>query len=85
MHDMTGLQAKAGGEDRAAGRAMADAAAGGFQLRPGRAMDRAAHATAREQMFVGGVDDDIDIERGDVAEMDTHAIGDRLRHRNLLR
>lgn len=36
------------------------------KIRPGRAMDRAVHAAAAAQTFVGGVHDSIDSERRDV-------------------
>ena len=64
---------------------MTDATAGPLQFRPGGPMDRAAHAAAHAEMLVGGVDDDIDIKRGDIPDMHGHTIGGSLRHRNLLR
>jgi hypothetical protein len=40
-------------------------------------MDRAIHAAASEQRLVGGVDDRVDVERGDVAFDDLDMHGDR--------
>ena len=47
------------------------------QLRPRRAMDGAIDATAAEQRRIGGVDDGVDIEFGDVAGDDAEPRGRR--------
>src|SRR3989338_3275952 len=60
-------QAIAFGELRLARLAAAQQAAFLQQLRAGGAVDRPVHAPAAEQRGVGGIDDRIDLKRGDVA------------------
>jgi hypothetical protein len=40
----------------------------GKELRPGCTMDCAVHAPAAKQRGIGGIDDNIDVKRSDVAE-----------------
>jgi hypothetical protein len=53
-----------------AGGAAAEAAAFGQQLRPGGAMDCAIDAAAPEQRFIGGVDNGVNVQGGDVGDDD---------------
>ncbi len=48
----------------------AKSAACGEQIRAGGPMDRAIHATAAKKRLIGGVDDGIHAERGDVGNDD---------------
>src|SRR2546427_11407456 len=66
-----------------AGRTAAEPAALLPQARAGCAMDGAVHAAAAEQARVRGVDEGVDVERGDVAAHETHAR--RLAHPSRLR
>jgi len=45
------------------------------QFRPGGALDRAVDATAAEQRLVRGVDNGVELERGDVGDRDFQAGG----------
>ena len=60
------LQREAGRDAGFAGGAAADPDAGRSQFRTRRAMDRAADPAAGRQGFVGGVDDGVYAERGDI-------------------
>lgn len=64
-------QAIAPGELRFTCLAAAQQAALMQQLGAGGTMNRPVHATAAEQRRIGGVDDSIDFERGDVGLYDT--------------
>ena|SRR6266849_3062918 len=66
MDHMPGRQPIAAGDARLAGRTAADLAAFLQQLGPGGAVDRAIDAAAAEESGVGGVDDGVDIELGDI-------------------
>ncbi len=68
MDHMPRLQTIAAGDLGLAGIAAAERLAFAQQFRPRRAMDGAVHAAAAEQRAVGGIDDGIDLERGDVAD-----------------
>src|SRR5947209_12230202 len=70
MDDMARRQLVAAGDLRIAGFAAAQCFTLAQQLLPVGAMDRAIDTAAAEQAFVGGIDDRIDIELGDVAERD---------------
>ena len=50
------------------------------ELRSGGAVDGAVDAAAAEQALIGGVDDGVDVERGDVALDDVDALGHRSLH-----
>jgi hypothetical protein len=39
------------------------------ELRPGCSMNGAAHATPWREAGIGGVDDGVDVERGDIGEL----------------
>ena len=73
MDDVPRGQAVALGDLGVAGLAAVQRAALFQKLRAGRAMDRAIDAAAAQQAFVGGVDDRIDVEPGDVAFDDLEA------------
>ncbi len=60
----------AAGDLGAAGRAAAERAAFVQQVGSGGAMDGAVDAAAAEQRAVGGVDDGVDVKRGDVGDVD---------------
>ncbi len=60
----------AGGEDRPAGRQPRMPPAFFEQLGPGRSMDGAVDAAAAAERFVRGVDDRIDVDRGDAGPDD---------------
>ena len=71
MNDMASRQAIARGQLRIAGLAAMQPAALGKQFRPGGAMDRPIDPTAAaKQRAIGGVDDGIDAQRGDVGDDD---------------
>ena len=63
------------GDLRIAGRATPKLAAFGQKLGPGRAMDRAIDAAPAEQRGVGGVDDGVNAQGGDVRDDDLDARG----------
>ena len=67
MDDMPGEQSMAAGDFGAACRAAAEGAALGQQSGAGGAMNGPVDSAAAEEGLVGGVDDGIDIEAGDVA------------------
>jgi hypothetical protein len=70
VDDVLCLQLMAVGDLGAAGGAAAERATFLQQSRPGGAMDGAVHAAAAEQRAVGGVDDRVNVERGDVGDFD---------------
>src|SRR5258708_12075838 len=70
MDDMQGWQRISQSDLGGAGIATLEGAEFGKKLRPGRAMDRAVHATTAEQRGVGGVDDGVDAQARDVGDDD---------------
>jgi hypothetical protein len=66
MNDMPGRKPVTFGDFGIAGGAAAEAAAFGQKLRSGGAMDGAIDAAAAEQRFIGGVDDGVNAQGGDV-------------------
>src|SRR5262245_13341158 len=74
VNHMPRLEAEAGRDLGLARRATAERGASRFKLGAGRAVDRAVDAATAEQTPIGGVDDGIDIERGDVALDDFDAV-----------
>jgi hypothetical protein len=64
---VTRFQAIAAGDLRLSGRAAAERAAFGQQIGTGGAVNGAVDTAAAEQRFIGGVDDGVDVELGDVA------------------
>ena len=64
---IAGRQIEAGRDLGLAGGAAAERGTRVGQFGPGGAMDGAADPAARRQRLVGGVDDGVDIERGDIA------------------
>jgi hypothetical protein len=58
------------GDPRLPGRAAADRAAFGQQLRSRRTVDGAVDPAAAQQRLVGGIDDGVDFQRGDVGLLD---------------
>ena len=70
MDHMPGFQLVAAGDFRLAGLGAAEASAFGQQFRSGRAMNGAVDATAAQEAAVGGIDDGIHIQGGDVGNND---------------
>jgi hypothetical protein len=70
MNDMPRRQPISQSDFGAAGLAAMERAAFGNKLGPGRAMDRAVHATAAEQRRVRGVDDGVNAQARDVGDND---------------
>ena len=70
VEDEFGGKAEAGSDFRVAGLAAVEMAAGFEKLRAGGAVDGSVYASAAEQRGVGGVDDGIDGELGDVGEVE---------------
>ena len=68
VDDMPGRQPVAARDLGGAGRAAAEGLARRKQFRPGGAMDGTVYTAATQQRRVGGVDDGIDGERGDVGD-----------------
>src|SRR6188472_1569537 len=75
VDDVSGLEAIAAGDLGGAGLAAAQRPALGQKLAARRAMNGAVNAAAAEQRPVGGVDDGIDVERGDVGDADLEPRG----------
>jgi hypothetical protein len=74
VDDVLGGEAIAVGQPSLALRTAADFQALLQQLRPRGAMDRAIDAPAAAHRLIGGVDDGVDLELGDVADEDFHAV-----------
>ena len=74
VNDVAGFQAVAVGEAGLAGGAAADCAALAQQVRAGGAVDGAVDASSAEQGLVGGVDDGVDREGGDVGLLDVDTV-----------
>lgn len=70
MNHITRGQPVTSGDLGVAGVTAAEDAAFGEQFRTGSTMDRTVDAAAAEQRCIGGVDDRIDGERGDVGDDD---------------
>src|SRR5262245_61077408 len=79
MDDVPGLQTIAAGNLGLARGAASERAALREQLRPRRTMDRPVDSATAEQRRIGGVDDGVDVEGGDVGFKDL----DTVRHGNL--
>jgi hypothetical protein len=63
------------GDFGVAGFAAVEGAAFVEQFRPGRTMDRAVHAAAAEQRRIGGVDNGINAQGGDIGDDDFEPCG----------
>src|SRR5262245_16100470 len=75
MDDVTRLQAKARRDLGLARRAAAEQPAGGLQLGARGPMDGAVNPAAAHERAVGGIDDGIDVERGDISLDDVDTLG----------
>src|SRR5262245_66192220 len=71
---MARLEAETGRDLGLARLATAERGASLFKLGAGGAMDRAIDAATAEQAPIGGVDDGVDVERGDIALDDLDAV-----------
>ena len=67
---VTAREAVSEGEFGVAGRTAAQGAAFGQKLRAGGPVDRAVHAATAQKRLIGGVDNGIQAERGDVGDDD---------------
>ena len=76
VDDIAGRQAVAPGDFRLAGRAAVQRAALFQQIGTGRAMDGTIDAAAAQQRFIGGVDDGVQSQRGDVDLTDFDTVHD---------
>ncbi len=70
VDDIMGRQIKAAGDLRLTSGASTEWTAGLQQRRSGRAMDRPIHPSPTKQGVVGGIDDCLDLELGDIAVLD---------------
>src|SRR5438067_2380068 len=84
MNDMPGRQPIAAGQPCLSRRAATDPAAFGEEFRAGGAVNRAIDPAAAKQRRIGGIDDRIDRQPGDIAEFNADAVGESTRHRHLL-
>src|SRR5262249_22628654 len=75
VDDVLGFETIAAGDLGRAGGAAAERATLGEKVRGGGAVDGAIDAAAAEQRSVGGVDDGLDIEGGDVGDADLEPRG----------
>jgi hypothetical protein len=78
MNHMPGRQPISSGNLDVAGRAALECTALIQQFRPGRAMDSTIDAAAAEQRRIGGVNDRVDVKRGDVSDNDLKPRGTEL-------
>jgi hypothetical protein len=75
MDHMPRLEAVAAGDLGGAGLPAAQFAALRQQTGAGGAVDRSVDSTAAEQRAVGGIDDGVNVELGDVGDHDLEAAG----------
>ncbi|MCI0639826.1 MAG: hypothetical protein L0Y72_16330 [Gemmataceae bacterium] len=80
MDDVFGRQFVALGDFGFAGGAAAERFALGQQFAPRRAVDGPVHAAAAQERSVGGVDDGVHSELGDVAFLKVEALGEVFGH-----
>ena len=78
MNNVARGQAIAAGDPGVSGCAATKRFTFAFEFGTGRAMDRAVDATTAEQRSIGGVNDGIDVEPGNVANGDRKARAMRL-------